>query len=247
MPSATAAAVRSPPAPGRAARRGGPRCPGAGEVAHRVEQRREGVADSDRDEHEQGGDRAARPAGPTMNAATGRHRGRHEQRRSDQGAPRLCRRTARRSGRGRREPPAAVVGADGLQLGGLAGDEVADPQHLGARLEQLVALARLEHPGQPAGAATTTIRPASTTRPPGRTRGEHDRDEPGEGARDQRHGDPYLGLDDVGQVVDDTGEHARRDRRPSRAGVSGTSAAYTEVRRAARSSRAASCDTSRSR
>ena len=38
-----------------------------------------------------------------------------------------------------------------------------------------------------------------------------------------------------------------RDRRPRRAGVSGTSAAYTEVRRTARSSRAASCDTSRSR
>ena len=117
-----------------------------------------------------------------------------------------------------------VPAADGPQLTGLARHELADAHHLGAGSEQLCERTGLEPHGQPADEAHDEPSPSNETH----GRGEHHRSRamtmPGDGRRDDRHRDPHLGVDDVGEVVDDTGEHVGPRRRPSRAGVSGTRA-----------------------
>ena len=135
--------------------------------------------------------------------------------------------------------------ADGLQLGRPARHEVADPQHLGRapRAARRESATRARQASQQVAATATSRAGEDEADSGGEQAVRRTATRPADGARDQRHGDPHLRVDDVGEVVDDAGEHVGPRRRPSRAGVSGTSAAYTEVRRPARSSSAASCET----
>ena len=186
---------------------------GPGEVAHRVDQRGQGVTDGDRYDDQECRDRAAGVGGVDQQGGEqGGHGGGHEEGRGHQGTTAaLPPHHAAQRVVGVGEPPGGRVrGADRLEVGRLARHEVADPEHLGPGLEQLVARARLEHPREPAGHGGRDEQ-AGQHEPDrgGEPRGEQDGDEARQGARDQWHRHPHLRLDHIGEVVHDPGEHAR--------------------------------------
>ena len=225
---------------------------GTGEGAHRVDERREGVAHGDGDDDEQrrhGGSRR-RGVGEGRRGQGRRGGGDEEGCGHERAPPALpAHRAAQRLvrlGRASAPPSPPHRWPAARRPGGRRGRSPAGP------------------PPATAAARRATATPAAT---PPRTWRRWRRAAPAGRAprRAANHAaspaatSPANALDSTGTVTRTCASTTSvrssttpvstlaRDRRPSRAGVSGTRAAYTAVRRRARSSRAASCETSRSR
>ena len=108
---------------------------GPGQRAHRVDERRQGLADGHRHDHEQRRDRSARDGrvdqvgGGQRGGGGGDEQGGGDER-AAAALPAHCQ--PQRVVRVRQPARSGALAADGLQLDGLPRHEVADPQHLGA-------------------------------------------------------------------------------------------------------------------
>ena len=184
-----------------------------GQRPHRVDERGEGLADGDGHEHEERRHRCADGAGvDDEGRGDGGGGRRQQQERGNEGPAPALPSDRRPERRVRVVEPAegGALGPDGAELAGLAGDQVADPRGLGARREQLVARLRLRPPGEEAAQRDDDEEGGDDeAHGGGEPRRQRHGDEPRDGARQDRDGDPDLGLDDVGEVVDDPGEHLR--------------------------------------